>query len=80
MSKLSSQYNKVRYYPDLLNNMNRKNDQDDDCHSQHQNLHDDNKRTCCQGGGLLEAAEGGKRVEQLGEGLQLAEQEAWLQL
>ena len=61
--------------------MNRKNDQDDDCHSQHQNLHDDiNKRTCCQGGGLLEAAEGGKRVEELGEGLQLAEQEAWLQL
>ena len=40
----------------------------------------DNKWTCCQGGGLLEAAEGGKRVEQLGEGLQLAEQEAWLQL
>ena len=40
----------------------------------------DNKRTCCQGGGLLEAAEGGKRVEELGEGLQLAEQEAWLQL
>ena len=39
-----------------------------------------NKQTCCQSSGLLEAAEGGKRVEQLGEGLQLAEQEAWLQL
>ena len=32
--------NKVHYYPDLLNNMNRKNDLDDDCYSQ-QNLNDD---------------------------------------